>query len=154
VGVCWRYFIVFDALARRVLKIIHCEILSGGWVQNDEANPSLYGIVNQMTSGHEYLLQNFGIQPRIAWQLDPFGHSSVSPTLFALMGFDALVINRIHFSEKDNLKSKNFMEFIWRGANVGVNVDMLTHVLHTHYSAPKYVTLCTFLCFLSSLFRP
>ena len=29
------------------------------------------------------------------------------------------------------------MEFIWRGANVGVNVDMLTHVLHTHYSAPK-----------------
>jgi hypothetical protein len=69
-------------------------------VQNDEANPSLYGIVNQMTAGHEYLLQNFGVQPRIAWQLDPFGHSSVSPTLFALMGFDALVINRIHFSEK------------------------------------------------------
>ena len=69
-------------------------------MQNDEANPSLYGIVNQMTTGHEYLLQNFGVQPRIAWQLDPFGHSSVSPTLFALMGFDALVINRIHFHEK------------------------------------------------------
>ena len=113
------------------------EFVGGGWVQNDEANPSLYGIVNQMTAGHEYLLQNFGVQPRIAWQLDPFGHSSVSPTAFALMGFDALVINRIHYHEKDFLKSKNMMEFIWRGANVGVQTDMLTHVLHTHYSAPK-----------------
>lgn len=89
-----------------------------------------------MTVGHEYLLTNFGVSPKIAWQIDPFGHSSVTPSLFALMGFEALVINRIHYSEKDYLKAKS-LEFIWRGANVGVNVDMLTHVLHTHYSAPK-----------------
>jgi hypothetical protein len=75
------------------------EFVGGGWVQNDEANPSAFGIINQvrvvfkygfslrasfaffihsplcgscllqMTVGHEYLLQNFGVQPRIAWQL-------------------------------------------------------------------------------------
>ena len=53
-----------------------------------------------MTVGHEYLLKNFGVQPRIAWQIDPFGHSATTPTIFALMGFEALVINRIHFAEK------------------------------------------------------
>ncbi len=80
----------------------------------------------QMTEGHQYLLKNFGVQPRVGWQIDPFGHSglhhcvlplfdspfelmmgvdpivcaALTPTLFALMGFDAMVINRIHFQIK------------------------------------------------------
>ena len=121
---------------KRLVENGQWEFVGGGWVQNDEANPSVFGIVNQMTVGHEYLLKNFGVQPKFGWQIDPFGHSSATPSMFALMGFEALVINRIHFAEKDHLKQKVEMEFLWRGANVGINTDMMTHVLHTHYSSP------------------
>jgi len=112
------------------------EFVNGGWVQNDEASPDPVAVINHMTTGHEYLLKNFGVAPRIGWQIDPFGHSSVTPSLWSLMGFDALVINRIHHSLKDVFKSRKQMEFIWQGADVGTNTDMFTHVLHTHYSAP------------------
>jgi hypothetical protein len=74
-----------------------------------------------------------------------------------MAGFDALFINRIHFSLKSEFKSQvrvceamttlhhtllraqRHMEFLWRGADMGVglNATMFTHVLHTHYSAPK-----------------
>jgi alpha-mannosidase len=69
-------------------------------VQNDEAGSSLEVIVNQVTDGHEYLLKNFGVKPRIAWQVDPFGHSSLTPTLFSQMGYEAMVLNRIHHNLK------------------------------------------------------
>ncbi len=36
----------------------------------------------------------------MSYQIDPFGHSSLTPSLFAKAGFDALVINRIHFDVK------------------------------------------------------
>ena len=55
------------------------------------------------------------------------------------MGFEALVINRIHHSLKDSFKAAKKMEFLWRGADVGQRADMFTHVLHTHYSAPPSV---------------
>ena len=48
---------------KQLLATGQWEFVGGGWVQNDEANPSLYGIVNQMTAGHEYLWQNFGMLP-------------------------------------------------------------------------------------------
>jgi len=113
------------------------EFVNGGWVQNDEANPDPVSMIAQMTTGHEYIQKNFGVSPRIAWQIDPFGHSSVTPSLWSLMGFEALVINRIHHSVKDAFKQSRQMEFHWRGADVGQKADMFTHVLHTHYSAPQ-----------------
>ena len=115
------------------------EFVGGGWSQNDEANPDAITMINQMTEGHQYLLRNFGVQPRVGWQIDPFGHSAVTPSLMALMGFDALVINRIHFNVKTEFKNRKHMEFMWRGVDVGANASatMFTHVLHTHYSAPR-----------------
>lgn len=115
------------------------EFVNGGWVQNDEATPDPVAMINQMSTGHEYLLKNFGTAPRIAWQIDPFGHSSVTPALWTLMGFEALVVNRIHHALKDSFKQNQQMEFLWRGADVGQRTDLFTHVLHTHYSAPPSV---------------
>ena len=45
------------------------EFVNGGWVQNDEASPDPVSLIGQMTTGHEYLLKNFGTAPRIAWQI-------------------------------------------------------------------------------------
>ena len=114
------------------------EFVEGGWVQADEGAAHPLSIMNQITAGHEYLLKNVGVRPRIGWQIDPFGHSSSTPTLFSRIGFDAMVINRIHFSLKDRLKRDADMEFMWRPSHsLGSNAEIYTHVLHTHYSAPK-----------------
>ncbi len=116
------------------------EFVGGGWVQNDEANPTPDAVVNQVTEGHEYLLTRFGVRPRVGWQIDPFGHSGATPALFSLMGYDALVINRIHYDLKTRFKGDRDMEFMWRGSDVGLPApggELFTHVLHTHYSAPQ-----------------
>ena len=63
------------------------EFVGGGWVQHDEANPSYDAVINQVTEGHEYVLKLFGQRPRIGWQIDPFGHSAITPSLFSLMGY-------------------------------------------------------------------
>jgi len=47
------------------------------WVQNDEAVTSYEAIISQMTLGHQYLYDTFGVLPRYGWQIDPFGASKV-----------------------------------------------------------------------------
>jgi alpha-mannosidase II len=122
---------------RKFVENGQLEFVEGGWVQPDEANTNFDILVNQLTEGHDYLLKNFGVRPRFAWQIDPFGHSSLTPTLAAAVGFDALVINRIHHNLKSYFKQTRHMEFVWQGSpSLGEQSEIFTHVLHTHYSAP------------------
>jgi hypothetical protein len=117
------------------------ELVGGGWVQNDEASSSYTSIIDQMTVGHQYLLERFGIRPKVAWQIDPFGHGGISSQLYAemvlkilfltLKGFDALIINRVHHRIKRMMKNSQSLEFVWK---TGDN-SIFTHCLHTHYAA-------------------
>lgn len=84
-----------------------------------------------MTVGHQYLLERFGVRPKVAWQIDPFGHGGLSPQLYAEMGFDAVIINRVHHKIKTMMKNSASLEFIWKNGNTSI----FTHTLHTHYSA-------------------
>jgi alpha-amylase/alpha-mannosidase (GH57 family) len=43
---------------------------------NDEAATYYEDIIDQMTVGHQFLLNTFGVIPTIGWHIDPFGHSS------------------------------------------------------------------------------
>jgi hypothetical protein len=126
---------------KEVVQRGQLEFVGGGWVQNDEANPTMESVVNQVTTGHEFLLKTFGVRPKIGWQIDPFGHSAMTPALFANLGYDATVINRIHFQQKSKFKATRHMEFLWEGAKLSNEEDLdlkiFTHVLHTHYSAPR-----------------
>ena len=124
------------------------EFVGGGWVQNDEANPDFGAVISQLTEGHEYLQQLFGKRPRIAWQIDPFGHAAATAAIASAAGYEALVINRIDHSIKDSLKSHAGLEFWWSpyspgvaasegvGTYAGNETAIFTHVLHKHYSAP------------------
>jgi hypothetical protein len=120
---------------RHLITTGRFEFVNGGWVQTDEACPSYTSMIDLMTVGQEYLLERFGIKPRVAWQIDPFGHDSRIPLLYAEMGFDALVINRVHHKIKQMMKNNKALEFIWN-VDGNTNHSMFTHVLHTHYSAP------------------
>ena len=51
---------------------------------HDEAVTHYEDMINNMMLGHEYLLKEFGIKPKIGWHIDPFGHSSANPRLFLI----------------------------------------------------------------------
>lgn len=67
---------------------------------NDEATPYYEDIIDQMTVGHKYLLDNFNVIPHIGWQVDPFGHSSTQALFTHLMGFDGWFMGRIDEEDK------------------------------------------------------
>lgn len=61
------------------------EFANGGWVMNDEAATHYGAIIDQMTLGLRFLEDTFGKdgRPRVAWHIDPFGHSREQASLFA-----------------------------------------------------------------------
>lgn len=114
------------------------EFVLGGWCMSDDATPTYSGTTNQMAEGHQFLKDTFNYSPRYGWQIDPFGLSSYYPTLFAYMGFNGHIINRIHYTQKNKWKDEKHMEFVWRGSkSLGVETEMFTHVLDSHYSFPS-----------------
>eukprot|EP00743_Colponemidia_sp_Colp-15_P004427 GILK01004773.1.p1 GENE.GILK01004773.1~~GILK01004773.1.p1 ORF type:complete len:997 (+),score=226.35 GILK01004773.1:428-2992(+) len=90
-----------------------------------------------MTEGHQFLLKELGVKPRIGWHIDPFGHSSTQASFFAQMGFDAFIINRLDYEDKEKRLADKTMQFIWQGSNSRSSTDdIFSHALLEHYSAP------------------
>ena len=75
------------------------EIIGGGWSMNDEAAAHYTAIIDNMSFGVKFFQGTFGPcgRPRIAWQIDPFGHSREQANLFARMGYDGLFFGRLDY---------------------------------------------------------
>ena len=46
--------------------------------------------------GHAFLMDTFGIKPKIGWQLDPFGHSAAMAELLVELGLETMVFSRMN----------------------------------------------------------
>ena len=90
------------------------EILNAGWSMHDEACPIYQDMIENMMMCHNFILQNFGVKPRIGWQIDPFGHSNTNARFFAEMGFDAWFFSRIDYQDKNKRMNDLEMEWVWR----------------------------------------
>ena len=116
------------------------EFLMGGWVSHDEATVTYMQAINQMTAGHTYLQREFGPRavPRIGWQIDPFGLSQVTATLFSQMCFDADAAWRTcQGTDMKDFVDQKLLEFIWRGSpTLETSSDLLLHLLPWSYVAP------------------
>ena len=114
------------------------EFVGGGFSQSDEANSDLESVTRQIENGHKYLQEEFGIgRVKVGWQIDPFGHSAMTPSLWEKFGYEYLVINRIDTELRDQLRREKSLEFLWKGANIGTTNGIFTHVLYEHYDPPE-----------------
>jgi len=122
---------------RDFVKNGQLEFINGGWCMNDEATTYFESMIDQMTLGHRLLRQEFGITPKVAWHIDPFGHSANQASLYSRMGFDGFIFTRIDYQDKQNRISEKNLEFVWRpSSTLGSESDIFCHVTSGHYSPP------------------
>nr|CAB3263606.1 lysosomal alpha-mannosidase-like [Phallusia mammillata] len=117
------------------------EFILGGWCMNDEASTHYNAIIDQMSLGMTFLNETFGScgRPRVAWQIDPFGHSREQASLFAQMGFDGLFFGRLDYQDKALREKEVRMEEIWRGSETltSPQADLFTGINENGYGPPK-----------------
>ena len=117
------------------------EFIGGGWVMHDEAVTNAFTILTQMTLGLNYLNDTLHTRPQYEWHIDPFGHSLMMPELYSALKYEAIVLNRIPDSIKQNMKKNKSLEFYWKSPYS--NTAVFTHVLGEHYSTPFMIGLNT-----------
>ena len=65
--------------------------------------------------------------PKVAWQLDSFGHTAAEARLIEEMGYEMLVIARLNETMKEEMDKSGDRQFIWQprfaGRGLGGYVD-------------------------------
>lgn len=78
---------------------------------HDEATTHYIDMIDQTTLGHQFIKEEFGITPRIGWQIDPFGHSAVQAYLLgALVQFHFSICRKNQFDDG----KRNGLKLIYR----------------------------------------
>ena len=94
-----------------------------------------------MMIGHQFLLKEVGVKPRIGWHIDPFGHSNTNARLFAEMGFDAIFFARADFQDAKKRMNESKMEWLWRPFfnHIGKRGQILAHLMvNDTYESPRH----------------
>lgn len=97
--------------------------------------------------GHQFLQREFGINPKIAWHVDAFGHTMGTAEVFKDLGYEGFFFSRINEKEKPYRKSNQLMEFYWKSkyqsssGTAPSDNGIFTHVFHHHYSPDCGITL-------------
>ena len=101
---------------KQLIKEGRFEITMGGWVGTDEANTNYEDIIGNFYTGHQWLKNEFGVAPKVGWNIDAFGHTQANAALFHDLGFDALFFARAGRDEiEQRFDPKNqASHFLWR----------------------------------------
>ncbi|KAH9627165.1 hypothetical protein KSS87_018405 [Heliosperma pusillum] len=90
-------------IVKDLVKSGQLEFINGGMVMHDEASPHYIDMIDQTTLGHQFLKQEFGVIPRIGWQIDPFGHSAVQAYLLGA-------------EDREKRMNDKSLEVVWQGS--------------------------------------
>ncbi|VDK86332.1 unnamed protein product [Dibothriocephalus latus] len=126
---------------KAVLKLVRSgqlEFALGGWSMNDEAVVHYSDSVDQLTRGLAFLKETFGEcgRPRLAWQIDPFGHARDQAQVFLEAGFDGVFFQRMDYREKRIRLHKQLLEVLWHPNVTGADRGLFTHMLYQSYCSP------------------
>ncbi len=98
---------------KALIKSGQIELVTSGWVMEDEANTHIYAMIDQLIEGNQWMWENVGVTSRSAWSIDPFGQSPTVAYLRKRMGFTNMLIQRTHYEVKKYLSSSQNLEFFW-----------------------------------------
>ena len=106
---------------------------------HDEATPIYEDMIENMMYGQRWVLEEFGQQPRIGWQIDPFGHSNTNARLFYEMGFEAMFFGRQDGVEDGIRLDQQKDEWIHYPMleSFGSDYKILFHKLKNNYCSPN-----------------
>jgi len=79
---------IIKAEIREFVNEGRLDFANGGWVMNDEACAIKQDIIDQYRYGLNFLQREFGYQPRVAFSLDPFGHSKTNAAILSDLVFN------------------------------------------------------------------
>ncbi|XP_074661208.1 alpha-mannosidase 2-like [Tubulanus polymorphus] len=99
---------------KSLIKEGRLEIVNGGWVAPDEASTTFTSFIDVMIEGHQWVMKNLGVRPKVNWSPDPFGYSATVPYLLNRAGVRNMVVLRVHEDVKDMLRERQNLEFQWR----------------------------------------
>ena len=87
-------------------------IISGGWYLQPDCNaPCGESFVRQALEGRRFFREHFGVAPKVAYNLDPFGHHGNMPQILKKTGFEMYV----HFRPGPNEKEIDDFLYRWKG---------------------------------------
>jgi len=90
------------------------EIATGGWIMTDEANVELFGMVDQLVEGHQWMMNHLNMTSKSSWSVDPFGHGGSFPYILKSSGLDGMLIMRIHYAWKEWFAREQHGDFMWQ----------------------------------------
>jgi len=86
--------------------------ISGGWYLQPDCNmPGGETMVRVIAAGRRYFAEKFGVQPRVAYNFDSFGHNGSLPQLLRQSGCDLY----IHCRPGESLMKLPAPQYRWRG---------------------------------------
>ncbi|XP_025832856.1 alpha-mannosidase 2 isoform X2 [Agrilus planipennis] len=122
-----------DSEKKRVKELLRknqLEIVTGGWVMNDEANSHWLSVYYQLSEGHQWLKKNLNYIPRSHWSIDPFGLSPTQAFLLKNSGLQNMLLQRVHYSVKKELARRKELEFKWKQLwDDGSSSEIFTQVM-------------------------
>ncbi|XP_009459998.1 PREDICTED: lysosomal alpha-mannosidase [Nipponia nippon] len=151
--------VVAQLVADPSRRFIYAEVafLARWWRQQDEAmRRTVRQLVEQgagdpagasrggegrRARARRFLRREFGAcgTPRVAWQIDPFGHSRQLAAIFAQMGYDGLFVGRVDHQDKATREELREMELLWRASGnlPPPAADLFTGILPNVYNPPS-----------------